>query len=465
MVFSSMFFMWVYLPLVIVAYYISGKKYKNFFLVLVSLLFYAWGEPIYILLMLFSIAFNWKMGILIEEKTKYKKSIFVLNLIGNIGLLAVFKYLDMFILSINAICGSEKISTVELPLPIGISFYTFQAMSYIIDLYRGKYKAQRNLISLALYISFFPQLIAGPIVRYEDINEQIENREVNLDHTASGIRRFIYGLGKKVIISNILAESASQIADMYIAELTGTMAWVGAILYTLQIYYDFSGYSDMAIGLGKMFGFQFLENFNYPYLSKSVTEFWRRWHISLGTWFREYLYIPLGGNRKGKVRTYLNLMIVFTITGLWHGASWNFVLWGIYYGVIIIIERIGLQKILMKNSIIAWIYSILIVNFGWVIFQQTDILKGLAYIKRMLLPWKYTDSIFTMAELVSNRVQFVLIIAILGCGVVQWIGIKWKLADIWKNSVLEIFYCICIAVLSFMLLAGNSYNPFIYFRF
>lgn len=465
MVFSSMFFLWVYLPLTILGYYIVGKKYKNFFLVLASLFFYTWGEPVYILLMLISIVFNWQMGICVDRATKYKKYIFVVSVVIDISLLFIFKYLDMVIVSINSICGNEKIATFELPLPIGVSFYTFQVMSYMIDLYRGKYKAQKNLISMALYISFFPQLIAGPIVRYEDINQQIDNRNHTISQVAAGIRRFIYGLGKKVIISNILAESASQIADMSMSELTGVAAWIGAVLYTLQIYYDFSGYSDMAIGLGNIFGFQFLENFNYPYCSKSISEFWRRWHISLGTWFREYLYIPLGGNRKGKMRTYLNLMIVFTVTGLWHGASWNFVLWGIYYGVFIVVERIGLQKILEKNKIIAWLYSMLIVNFGWVLFQQTDIMRGLAYIKRMLLPWQYTISIYTIKELVSSRVMLVTLIAILGCGVLQKIGNRWKLTERWKNSIPEMAYCICISVLSFMFLAGNSYNPFIYFRF
>lgn len=465
MVFSSMFFVWVYLPLVILGYHIFRKKYKNFFLVLVSILFYAWGEPIYILLMFFSILFNWKMGIWLEEAVKYKKCILALNTICNIMLLVVFKYLDMLILAINTICGSDVFTPVELPLPIGISFYTFQAMSYIIDLYRGKYNAQRDLLSLALYISFFPQLIAGPIVRYEDINEQIENRKVSVEQTAEGIRRFIYGLGKKVIMSNILAESASQIADMSIVELSGVTAWVGAILYTLQIYYDFSGYSDMAIGLGKIFGFEFLENFNYPYLSKSISEFWRRWHISLGTWFREYLYIPLGGNRKGKTRTYLNLMIVFAVTGLWHGASLNFIVWGLYYGVLNVIERMGLQKLLAKNRIVAWLYSIMMVNFGWVIFQQTDLEKGIEYLKRMICPWKYTESIYTLNELVSSRVCLVAIIAILGCGVIQKVAKRWKIEDRWKDSTFEMFFCLGIAVCSFMLLAGDSYNPFIYFRF
>lgn len=464
MVFSSMFFMWVYLPVVVLGYHIVGKKYKNSFLVLASLFFYAWGEPVYILLMLFSIAFNWKMGIWIESSFK-KRKLLIADLIINVAILAVFKYLDMIISSVNTILGGDKIPMTELALPIGISFYTFQAMSYIIDLYRGKYKAQKSMISLALYISFFPQLIAGPIVRYTDINEMIESRKVSLEQTAIGIRRFIYGLGKKVILSNILAESASQISEMYLPRVTGEIAWMGAILYTLQIYYDFSGYSDMAIGLGKMFGFDFLENFNYPYLSRSITEFWRRWHISLGTWFREYLYIPLGGNRKGKTRTYFNLFVVFAVTGLWHGASWNFVLWGIYYGVLIIIERIGFGKLLAKSKVIAWCYSILAVIFGWVIFQQTDLLRGIGYLVRMIFPWRYTDTIYTLPELVSSRVFLVMVCAIAGCGGLQYFAGKWKLTDRWKNSVFEMIFCIGIVICSFMLLAGGSYNPFIYFRF
>lgn len=465
MVFSSMFFMWVYLPIVILGYHIAGKKYKNIFLVFASLFFYAWGEPVYILLMLFSIAFNWKMGLWIEKTFEKKKLVLIADLIVNVVLLAVFKYLDMMISAVNVILGSDKILLKELALPIGISFYTFQAMSYIIDLYRGKYKAQKNIISLALYISFFPQLIAGPIVRYADINEMIENRKVSLVQTASGIRRFIYGLGKKVILANILAESASQISDMYMPRVTGTIAWTGAILYTLQIYYDFSGYSDMAIGLGKIFGFEFLENFDYPYLSRSISEFWRRWHISLGTWFREYLYIPLGGNRKGKMRTYWNLLIVFAVTGLWHGASWNFVLWGLYYGILIVIERIGLGKLLEKNKVIAWFYSMLAVIFGWVIFQQTDIKRVFDFLIRMLLPWRYTDTIYTLPELVSSRVLLVLICAVVGCGGLQYFATKWKLTDRWRNSIPEMIFCIGIVICSFMLLAGGSYNPFIYFRF
>lgn len=465
MIFSSMFFMWAFLPVVVLGYYIVDGKYKNAFLMLTSLFFYAWGEPVYILLMLFSICFNWIMGVLIEDLPVYQKIILIMDLVVNVGLLVGFKYLDMVISIANSIIGQERIPFMKLGLPIGISFYTFQAMSYIIDLYRGKYKAQRNILSLALYISFFPQLIAGPIVKYVDINMKLKNRTTSFEQTAAGIRRFIYGLGKKVIIANILAESADQIADMNMVRITGTFAWVGATLYTLQIYYDFSGYSDMAIGLGKMFGFEFQENFKYPYLSKSASEFWRRWHISLGTWFREYLYIPLGGNRKGKIRTYLNLLVVFAITGLWHGASWNFVLWGIYYGVLLVLERAVLGNFFKRHEIIGWIYNILIAIFGWVIFRQTDILRCREYISRMLMPWRYTDTIYTLRELVSNRVMLVVAVAVVGAGGLQYAGVKSGLSDKWKNSIMEMLFCVGIVVLSFMLLAGNSYNPFIYFRF
>lgn len=465
MVFSSMLFMWVYLPLMLLGYYITGRKYKNIFLVLGSLFFYAWGEPIYIFLMLVSICFNWKMGMWIESGSGTKKSFLIIDLIVNIGVLIIFKYLDMLVSTINTVLRYDRFPLAELVLPIGISFYTFQVMSYIIDLYRGKYIAQRNMISLALYISFFPQLIAGPIVRYADINEQIENRTTNMEQLAVGIRRFIYGLGKKVILANTLAESAELIAEMNMVRITGVFAWIGAILYTLQIYYDFSGYSDMAIGIGKMFGFHFSENFDYPYLSKSISEFWRRWHISLGTWFKEYLYIPLGGNRKGNLRTYFNLLIVFAVTGLWHGASWNFVLWGIYYGLLIVLERMGLGQILVKHKLLARCYSMLVIVFGWVIFQQTDIVRCTAYIIRMLFPWKYTESIYTVKELVSSRMLLAVVAGLLGCGAVQYWSKKWKLADKWKNSLPEMVFCIGIVVYSFMSLAGNSYNPFIYFRF
>ena len=335
MVFSSMTFLWLFLPLVFVlSLIIRRPRLQNYLLLIFSLLFYAWGEPVYLFLMLFSILMNWTFGLLIEKSAAHKKLFLVLDIIGNLGLLGYFKYTNFILDTIRRLLPSASVPVTHIALPIGISFFTFQAMSYVIDLYRGRYRAQKNLFHLALYISFFPQLIAGPIVQYKDIEDQIMNRKRTPEKIASGIRRFIYGLGKKVIISNLVASSVDKLFALSPENMTGVMAWTAAILYTLQIYYDFSGYSDMAIGLGRMFGFEFLENFNYPYISKSIREFWRRWHISLSSWFRDYVYIPLGGNRKGEVRTYINNIIVFFLTGLWHGASWNFVGWGLRLGVL-----------------------------------------------------------------------------------------------------------------------------------
>ncbi|MDD6202651.1 MAG: MBOAT family protein [Lachnospiraceae bacterium] len=464
MVFSSMIFLWLFLPFTVIGYRICGKKYQNIFLLLVSLFFYAWGEPVYILLMMFSILINWLYGMAFD-RAKHKRLLLIVNLLINLGLLVYFKYFNLLIETIMQLTGKEILHYREIPLPIGISFFTFQAISYVIDLYRGKYKPQKNLINLALYISFFPQLIAGPIVKYVDINEQLTNRVVTAEKTAEGIRRFLYGLGKKVIFSNTLAECADKIYGLELNNLTGVYAWIGALCYTLQIYYDFSGYSDMAIGLGKMFGFEFLENFNYPYLSKSVTEFWRRWHISLGTWFREYLYIPLGGNRKGIRRTYINLFIVFAVTGFWHGAEWNFLLWGVYHGILIIVERIGFKKLLDKHTLLGWLYTLLAVVGGWVLFRVTDVSKALACIKRMILPWRYRISDYSIWEIIDKKTLILFILAAAGSGLIPYILKKSKLDQKLKDSYAEIIYCFLIAVLSLMMLAGNAYNPFIYFRF
>ena len=336
-------------------------------------------------------------------------------------------------------------------------------MSYVIDLYRGEYRAQKNIVHLALYISFFPQLIAGPIVRYKDINEQIEHRTLSVEKTVYGLRRFTYGLGKKVLISNVLAECVDTIYGNPISEIGTTTAWVAALLYTFQIYYDFSGYSDMAIGLGKMFGFDFLENFNYPYLSGSIHEFWQRWHISLGTWFREYVYFPLGGNRKGKVRTYINLIIVFLLTGTRHGASWNFIFWGAYHGFFQILERLGLERLLKKTKVLKYLYAFLVVVVGWVFFRVEDMTTALQVVARMFMPWRYSLS---LNSLIGNQVYLIAILAILGCGILQAFFHRYKRVEqFWKNSPWELIFCTCVLLLSFMSLASNTYNPFIYFRF
>ena len=340
MVFSSMIFLWLFLPLVLFFYFISNNKLKNIILLIFSLIFYAWGESKYILLMLLSIFINYLFGILIDKFRKHDKLFLVLAVITNLGLLGYFKYFNFFVNVVNKINGETLVGFRDIVLPIGISFYTFQILSYVIDLYRKEIKVQKNILNLALYVSFFPQLIAGPIVKYKDVDNEINNRKVDLKLFASGVRRFVYGLGKKVLLSNTLALVVDTIYSYNVSQLNTPLVWIAIIAYTFQIYFDFSGYSDMAIGLGRMFGFHFLENFNLPYISQSITEFWRRWHISLSTWFKEYLYIPLGGNRKGKIRTYLNLFIVFFATGLWHGASFNFIAWGLYYGVFLIIEKL-----------------------------------------------------------------------------------------------------------------------------
>lgn len=464
MVFSSFTFLWIFLPIIFIGYYLIQSKFKNIFLLLGSLIFYAWGEPHYIMIMLYSIIINYFLGILIDRYDTHKKVLLIFDIVINLIVLGYFKYFNFAVEIINKCTGLE-LKSPNIALPIGISFFTFQILSYIIDLYRGQYRAQKNIINLALYIAFFPQLIAGPIVKYKDINEQLNHRVCTLEKVAEGIRRFIYGLGKKVIIANTVAYCVDSIYALDSTNITGLMAWLSAILYSLQIYFDFSGYSDMAIGLGKIFGFEFQENFNYPYLSSSIQEFWQRWHISLGTWFREYIYIPLGGNRNGKFRTYLNLIIVFLITGLWHGASFNFILWGGLYGLIQVIERMGFKK-LLRNKIFAHLYTIIIFIFGWVIFRAENLTQAVDLLIRMLLPWRYTESSFLMSPVFGPKTIFIILSGILGCGIIQEISSKIGNAKIlWKNSFVEIIYCSSIFILCLAMLAGDTYNPFIYFRF
>ena len=337
MVFSSLIFLFLFLPVVLVCYYLSGNRFRNYILLGASLFFYAWGEPRYIYLMLFSIVINYFIGLKMDISSKSnKKLLLLISIIFNLSLLIIFKYAD-FLFGIKGI-----------RLPLGISFYTFQIMSYVIDVYRKDAEVQRNIFDLALYVSLFPQLVAGPIVRYQTVVEQISIREYSLDKFADGVNRFVLGLSKKVILANQLALVADGVFIKNVANLSIVESWIGIVCYTFQIYFDFSGYSDMAIGLGKMFGFDFLENFDYPYISQSVSEFWRRWHISLGSWFRDYVYIPLGGNRVSKFRLYMNVLVVWCLTGLWHGANWTFVVWGLYYGVFLILEKAFLEKALKK---------------------------------------------------------------------------------------------------------------------
>lgn len=411
--------------------------------------------------MILSIIVNWLVGMGIGKcEGKLKSLILTLGIVFDLGFLGYYKYAGFAVSLLNRLAHHEIMSVPQIALPIGISFFTFQAISYIVDVYRKDTEYSKSVVNVALYIAFFPQLIAGPIVKYRDINQQIEKRKANWVKVSNGFRRFIYGLAKKVLVSNVLGLCVDTIYSNDLSFIDYKVAWIGALAYTFQIYYDFSGYSDMAIGLGKMFGFDILENFNYPYVSKSISEFWRRWHISLGSWFREYLYIPLGGNRKGDVRTYVNLFIVFFLTGLWHGANLTFVFWGLYHGFFRIIERLGFDKWLKKHNVLATIYCFLVVNFGWVIFRSTGITNSLRYLARMILPFKYNNSTIEMYTFLNLKVVFIGVIAILGAGCVPK-----KIADKWKNSIPEAIYCVFLLILCLASIASNPYNPFIYFQF
>lgn len=461
MVFSSGVFLLVFLPITFIVNLFLSTKQSNIWLLIASLLFYAWGEPFFVLLMILSIIVNWLVGMgIAKSEGKLKRLILTLGIVFDLGFLGYYKYAGFVVSLLNRIVHHEIMSVPQIALPIGISFFTFQAISYIVDVYRKDTEYSKSVVNVALYIAFFPQLIAGPIVKYRDINKQIEKRKVNWVKVSDGFKRFIYGLAKKVLISNVLGLCVDTIYSNDLSFIDYKVAWIGALAYTFQIYYDFSGYSDMAIGLGKMFGFDILENFNYPYVSKSISEFWRRWHISLGSWFREYLYIPLGGNRKGEIRTYINLCIVFFLTGLWHGANLTFVFWGLYHGFFRIIERLGFEKWLKKRNVLATIYCFLVVNFGWVIFRSTSIINSLRYLARMILPFKYNNSTIEMYTFLNLKVVFIGVVAILGAGCVPK-----KIANKWKNSIPEAIYCVVLLILCLASIASNTYNPFIYFQF
>lgn len=469
MVFSSMIFLWLFLPLMLLIYFMCNAKVKNIALLIGSLIFYAWGEPKYIFLMLVSILINYIFGLLIDKFRKYDKQILFITIIVNFVILGYFKYFNFFANTLNNLFDSSIISARNIILPIGISFYTFQILSYVIDLYRKEIKVQKNIFNLALYVSFFPQLIAGPIVKYKDIESQIVTRKIDLELFSSGIRKFVYGLGKKVIFANQLAFIVDNIYSNGVENLNSPIAWLAAICYTLQIYFDFSGYSDMAIGLGRMFGFHFPENFNLPYISQSITEFWRRWHISLSTWFKEYLYIPLGGNKKGKTRTYINLFIVFLATGLWHGASFNFIAWGLYFGIFIIIEKMFLLKILDKNKIKIFniIYTMLIVIIGWVIFRVNGLRNSIDIIK-LMFSFNFNETYILLPTFINLKTISILVLAILFCGPIQKTFSLLKNKDsIFKiyKSKLEFIVIFIITSICIIELVSSTYNPFIYFRF
>lgn len=466
MVFSSTIFLCVYLPLVLLGYYICPKKGRNLFLLIVSLVFYAWGEPKYVFLMIFSILVNYIFGRLMDKnrgRQKRMKLLLVLSVVIDIGLLSVFKYTDFIITNVNAIFGSS-FDLLNIALPIGISFYTFQAMSYTIDVYRNDVRVQKNLIDFGMYITMFPQLIAGPIVRYADVQDQLADRSVTTADFSEGVMRFVVGLGKKVLLANQMGAVWSDIYALG-GDVSALMAWTGAIAYTFQIYFDFSGYSDMAIGLGRMFGFKFPENFRYPYQSVSITDFWRRWHITLSTWFKEYLYIPLGGNRRGLARQALNLLIVWSLTGFWHGAGWNFVMWGLYYFVILFIEKLFLLKALDKlPKFFRHVYALLLIIIGWVIFASDDV--------SVLLP--YLGSMFGANGAVGGMDVYTLltkaVLLIICCIASTELPKKLFLSAAGAMNekaafTLKSVLMIALLALSMILLIGDSYNPFLYFRF
>lgn len=472
MLFNSLSFLWMFLPILLIIYFFASKKYRNLILLIFSLFFYAWGEPKYIILMILSIIVNYIFGRLInkakEKRQKTWQRVWLtLDLLANIGMLAYFKYFNFLVANVNNVFGAGTLSIGEIALPIGISFYTFQIMSYIIDLYKGEIKVQKNMFKLALYISFFPQLIAGPIVKYKDIDDQLDNREITLEKFSYGVRRFVYGLAKKILV----ADSMAAIVDTIFAAGTGSLemhtAWVGAICYALQIFFDFSGYSDMAIGLGAMFGFNFPENFNLPYISGSVTEFWRRWHISLSTWFKEYLYIPMGGNRKGKIRTYINLWVVFLATGIWHGAAWTFVVWGLFHGLFMFIERLGLKKVLDRCKIINHIYLLLVMLVGWVIFRAPHLSDAMQYIK-VMFTGQITETPVQLYNVVNVRTIIAFVLAILLSGPIQILINKIKVKNSTKQLIkayFQPFMVIILLVLCVFYLVNNTYSTFIYFRF
>ncbi|MEE3334132.1 MAG: MBOAT family O-acyltransferase [Ruminococcus sp.] len=469
MVFSSSTFLLIFLPITLLAYFIIGGaltksiRVKNIILLIASLVFYAWGEPVYIVLMLISIVFNFFIGKdMAASKDKNKaKILFVCAIVFNIAVLGFFKYSGFIAENLGHILNLD-LRMPSLPLPVGISFYTFQIMSYIIDLYRDKIKAQNNIISFALYISLFPQLIAGPIVKYKDIERQLTHRRESVTKYSQGLSRFVVGLSKKLLLANTLGSVYSSVQASDIGSLSTLSAWIGIVCYTLQIYFDFSGYSDMAIGLGKMFGFSFCENFRYPYLADSVTDFWRRWHISLSSWFKEYVYIPLGGNRKKTPRVIANLMIVWLLTGLWHGAAWNFVLWGVYYGVLLILEKYVLDDFLkIMPDVLKRIITIILVMVGWVLFSSNTFADALNYLRIMFtLSGGVVDS-YSLYLLTSN---IILIAVGLFCCVPIYKRIA-KRFDTVLVSRIKAFAFPVLLILCYVYMISETYNPFLYFRF
>ena len=467
MVFSSAIFLFGFLPLLLGLYFLAKDKFRNYILLVFSLIFYGFGGPKLLVMMITIVMIDYISAILLDKYTssKIRKLVIILTVVLNIGTLFYFKYMGFTVSVINRL-ASLSIPVPNIVLPIGISFYTFQAMSYVIDVYRREVKANKNPFNVLLYVSMFPQLVAGPIVRYKTVAEEIEKRKVTLNEFTLGLERFIFGLAKKLIIANNTGKLADVIFE---AEVLATpLAWLGAISYALQIYFDFSAYSDMAIGLGKMFGFNFEENFNYPYISKSVTEFWRRWHISLSTWFRDYVYIPLGGNRKGIKRQILNLFIVWSLTGIWHGAAVNFLLWGLYYFVFLILEKFVLKKVLDKlPKWVGRIYTLFVVLIGWVLFRAEGLSECVKLLKAMFVP-TILDTTFAQLGIYVQSYGLYLVLGII-LSIPVFPKLKEYIAKKYegKLSVMMLYYIFVLGIfaLSVIFLSQATYNPFIYFRF
>ena len=464
MVFSSILFLFYFLPAILIFYFLAPKKRRNLVLFVGSLFFYAWGEPVYVLLLVLSTVINYFIGIAVEEaepKPKKQKAILTFGIVVNIGVLVVFKYTDFLIGIVNAILPHD-IPYTRITLPIGISFFTFQTMSYIIDVYRKKAKAQKKYIDFGTYVALFPQLIAGPIVRYNSIDAQLSHRRETIEGFTKGVKRFAAGLAKKVLIANNIGSLWESVSSAPVGEISVMSAWLGIGAYALQIYFDFSGYSDMAIGLGRMFGFDFEENFNYPYISKSITDFWHRWHISLSTWFKEYVYIPLGGNRVGKARLYFNLLITWTLTGVWHGAGFNFLAWGLYYAVILILEKTFLKKFLDKlPKAVGMVYSWVLVLVGWVFFASTSMGSAVDYLKVMfgMGTGAVSDGVFKY-----NLASYGILLVIAVLAMLPYPQKIWN--RFFKENNLVGFIVVVLAVLACTAyLVDSSYNPFLYFRF
>ena len=463
MLFTSITFLYYFLPLVLIFYFITPKKYRNIILLISSIIFYAYGEPKYVFLMLLEIIISYYGAILIDKYPRYKETILAIFITIHLGLLCIFKYTNFLISNINNIFNSD-ISPLNIIMPIGISFYTFQIISYLVDVYRKKVPPQKNILTLATYISLFPQLIAGPIVRYKDINEELKNRTITLKDTSYGFRRFIIGLAKKVIIANSLGELFNILNNNVPISLAST--WLKSLSYMLQIYFDFSAYSDMAIGLGCIFGFHFLENFNYPYISKSITEFWRRWHISLGSWFKDYLYIPLGGSRRGPLILIRNILIVWFLTGLWHGASWNFIIWGLYFGLILLIEKLFLKKYFSKVPVIfKHIYVLFIVLISFIIFNSTTIDEAITTIKNLFI----SNSLINSGTIyyLKSYLPLILISLIGATPLIKNIYTKLSKNKTLNKilNILEPIYLIILLIIVTAYLIDSTYNPFLYFRF